>query len=84
MGSRANKTGKRKWKCTMTRAKRKPRLLQPVAYRIDEAAHIAGISRSKLYREIANGSLPTARIGRLRRILHEDLMRMLRSSRALN
>lgn len=65
----------------MTRKKRPARVLVPVAYRVDEAADIAGISRSKLYKEIASGSLPTARIGRLRRILHEDLVRMLRASR---
>jgi len=68
----------------MTRTKRNTRALQPVAYRVDEAAHVAGISRSKLYKVMDGGSLPFVRIGRMRRILHEDLVRMLRRSRKKN
>ena len=40
---------------------------------IPAAAHLLGVSRSKLYELLGEGELPTVRIGRSRRIAIADL-----------
>ncbi len=63
-------------------SRRQRRKLLPVAYRIDEAADISGLSLSKLYNEIAGGRLRTTLIGRSRRVLHDDLLRVMKAGRS--
>jgi len=46
-----------------------PRLL----LRVEEAARILGLGRSKMYELLATGELPAVRIGRARRILVSGL-----------
>jgi excisionase family DNA binding protein len=46
----------------------------PLAYSIPDAADMLGIGRSKLYKLLDEGSLPTVSIGRRRLIAHADLV----------
>jgi excisionase family DNA binding protein len=46
----------------------------PIAYSIKQAAASAGVSRSQLYNEIANGNLPARKRGRSTLVLHDDLI----------
>ncbi len=39
-----------------------------LAYRIDEAAELAGVSRRTIYNLIAHGKLKTIKIGKCRRV----------------
>lgn len=48
-----------------------------LAYRIDEAAELAGISRDTIYRLIAAGKLKTVKIGRCRVVTAKVLNAML-------
>lgn len=50
---------------------------------IPAAAGLLGVSRSKLYELLAEGALPTVRIGRSRRIAIADLEVFVRRSRDL-
>ena len=50
----------------------------PIAVRPNEAARLAGLSRRSIEHLIANGSLPSRRVGRARLILLADLRRLLR------
>jgi excisionase family DNA binding protein len=47
-----------------------------LAYRIDEAAKIIGVSRTTLYKLIAEGKLKTIRIGSDRRVPAMELERL--------
>lgn len=53
-----------------------------LAYSPEEAAHQLGISRSKLYEYLHDGSLPSVKLGRSRRITHEALMTFLAGNAA--
>lgn len=48
-----------------------------LAYSVNEAAAIAGLSRSWLYGEITAGRLRTRKAGRRRLVLHTDLVSFL-------
>ena len=48
---------------------------------IPAAAQLLGVSRSKLYELLAEGALPTVRIGRSRRIAMVDLEAFVRRCR---
>ena len=50
---------------------------------IPVAANLLGVSRSKLYDLLAEGELPTVRIGRARRIAVADLEAFVRRCRRL-
>lgn len=50
-----------------------------LAYRIDEAAERAGVSRATLYRLIAAGKLKTVKIGGCRVISAEVLGRLIKN-----
>jgi excisionase family DNA binding protein len=47
------------------------------------AAHLLGVSRSKLYELVAAGELPTVRIGRSRRVAVADLEEFVRRCRTV-
>lgn len=49
---------------------------------VPEAAALLAISRSKLYRYIQDGSMPSVHIGGSRRISHEDLQDFVNKSRS--
>ena len=49
----------------------------PMAYAPAEAAQMLGVSRAMLYRLMDKGDLPSFRIGRARRIRHDDLVAMV-------
>jgi excisionase family DNA binding protein len=53
----------------------------PIAYSMDEAARRAGIGRTTIYFAIRDGELPSLKMGRSRRILHDDFIAWLRSHR---
>lgn len=44
-----------------------------LCWTVEESARAVGISRSKLYAEIASGSMPVVRIGRSVRVRKSDL-----------
>jgi len=52
----------------MTHSKRK-QLLEPIAYRINDAVQVSGLSRSKLYQLISTGSLASIKVAGRRLIL---------------
>lgn len=52
-----------------------PRLLYPP----EDAAQMLGVSRSTVYELMAAGKLASVRIGRARRIRHDDLVRFVRA-----
>jgi excisionase family DNA binding protein len=53
----------------------------PLAYTMEEAARRAGIGRTTVYFAIRDGTLPSLKMGRSRRILHDDFIAWLRSHR---
>ncbi|MEW6273265.1 MAG: helix-turn-helix domain-containing protein [Thermodesulfobacteriota bacterium] len=56
-------------------------VVTPLAVAVAEAARLVGVSRSALYDLVSRGELPTARIGRRRVVLLEDLRAWLRAQR---
>lgn len=57
-------------------------LPQKPYYRVDEVAHYFGVSKVTIYRLIAEGELPAARVRRSLRIRAADLKRLERLTRA--
>jgi excisionase family DNA binding protein len=55
---------------------------QKLAYRVDEAIQVSGLGRTFLYEHIANGQLPSVKIGGCRLILHDDLLAFLKGAAA--
>lgn len=58
---------------TTTRPPVPPRLAYPPA----EVAELLGLGRSKVMVMIADGEIPSVKIGRARRVLHSDLVEYL-------
>lgn len=52
---------------------------EKIAFTINEAEHVSGLSRSHVYKLIAEGHLPRRKVGRRTLILREDLEAYLRS-----
>lgn len=50
-----------------------------MAYRIDDAAHVVGLSRSSLYKDIREKKLPIMKRNRSTFVLHDDLYAYLQS-----
>lgn len=50
---------------------------EPWLLRVEEVARLLGLSRSKVYEMIADGTLSSVTIGRSRRIRREDLRRFV-------
>jgi excisionase family DNA binding protein len=55
--------------------------VQPIAFRIPDAAAAAGLSRTTLYEEMDRGKLAYVKIGNRRLILRDDLVAFLVSHR---
>ncbi len=53
----------------------------PIAYRIDDAARVSGLSRTTLYELIGSGALPSVKAGGRRLILADDLRAFLTAQR---
>jgi excisionase family DNA binding protein len=49
-------------------------------YTMDEAAQILKISKSTIHRRISEGSLPSLKTGRIRRIRGKDLLAFIESA----
>ncbi|WP_232629103.1 helix-turn-helix domain-containing protein [Methylobacterium sp. Leaf118] len=54
--------------------------LTPIAYRPGDAAHVLGVSRSTIYKMMADGDLEARHLGGATLIAHEELLRVLRSA----
>ena len=54
----------------------------PLLYRPEEAARLLGCGRAYLYQLLADGSIPSVKVGRLRRIPAEALGAYVDSLRA--
>lgn len=52
-------------------------IIDRLAYSVDEAAQALGISRARLYELIADGTIPSVKLGRRRLIRRETLVRLL-------
>jgi excisionase family DNA binding protein len=50
-----------------------PRLTERLAYSVDEAAQITGLSRDLLYEQMRTGRLRYVKVGRRRIITRQDL-----------
>jgi excisionase family DNA binding protein len=46
----------------------------PLVYTMAEAAEALGVSRTKLYRLVGDGTIPSLRIGKSRRIRRDSLV----------
>lgn len=65
------------------RAKVPHRPVQPLAYRVDEAAAVMGIGRAKLWALIAEGRIQARRIDGATVVRHSDLEDFLASAPAV-
>jgi len=52
--------------------------MRKIAYTIDQATEVSSIGRSKLYKFIKSGELPTVKVGRRTLIEHKSLETLLR------
>lgn len=57
------------------------RLDDRLALQLGEAAQAIGISKATIYRRIADGSLPSTRVGGRRLVLRDDLLALLNGGR---
>ncbi|WP_324827925.1 helix-turn-helix domain-containing protein [Qipengyuania zhejiangensis] len=59
-------------------------LVEPICVRVNDAARMIGVGRTKLYELIANGELEAVKIGKATRITTSSLHRLVERHRALN
>lgn len=52
-----------------------------LAYTTEEVADMLGTSRMFIYTEMQRGHLPSVKLGRARRVLHDDVMAYLAARR---
>lgn len=57
---------------------------EPICVRVNDAARMIGIGRTKLYELISSGELETVKIGKATRITTASLHRLVERHRALN
>ena len=57
---------------------------EPICVRVNDAARMIGIGRTKLYELIASGELETIKIGKATRITTASLHKLVERHRALN
>jgi excisionase family DNA binding protein len=50
----------------------------PLAYRINDAAAVAGLCRSQIYNLMRDGTLPFIEVGKIRMIRADDLRKLLK------
>lgn len=57
---------------------------EPICVRVNDAARMIGVGRTKLYELIACGELETVKLGKATRITTASLHRLVERHRALN
>ena len=60
------------------------RPVEPICVRVNDAARMIGIGRTKLYELISSGELETVKIGRATRITTASLHKLVEECRASN
>ena len=60
------------------------RTVEPICVRVNDAARMIGVGRTKLYELISSGELETIKIGKATRITTASLHRLVERHRALN
>ena len=60
------------------------RTVEPICVRVNDAARMIGVGRTKLYELISSGELETIEIGKATRITTASLHRLVERHRALN
>lgn len=68
--------------CTLVHVTTPTTASDRLAYTVEEAAELIGMSRSGLYKRIAKGEIATLKIGAARRITREQLHAFLESKAA--
>jgi excisionase family DNA binding protein len=58
--------------------------VEPICVRVNDAARMIGVGRTKLYELISNGELETVKIGKSTRITTASLHRLVERHRAFN
>ena len=58
--------------------------VEPICVRVNDAAHMIGVGRTKLYELISSGELEVVRFGKATRITTASLHRLVERHRALN
>ena len=58
--------------------------IEPLCVRVNDAALMIGVGRTKLYELISRGELETVKIGKATRITTVSLRRLVERHRALN
>ena len=58
--------------------------IEPLCVRVNDAALMIGVGRTKLYELISRGELETVKIGKATRITTASLHRLVERHRALN
>lgn len=51
--------------------------VEPICVRVNDAAHMIGIGRTKLYELISSGELETVKIGKGTRVMTESLRALI-------
>jgi excisionase family DNA binding protein len=59
-------------------------LVEPICVRVNDAARMIGVGRTKLYELIANGELETVKLGKATRVTTASLHKLVERHRALN
>ena len=57
---------------------------EPICVRVNDAARMIGVGRTKLYELISSGEVETIKIGKATRITTASLHRLVERHRALN
>lgn len=58
--------------------------VDPICVRVNDAARMIGVGRTKLYELISTGELETVKIGQATRVTTASLYRLVERSRVLN
>jgi len=58
--------------------------VEPICVRVNDAARMIGVGRTKLYELISNGELETIKIGKATRITMASLHNLVERHRAMN
>lgn len=58
--------------------------VEPLCLRVNDAARMIGVGRTKLYELISSGELETVKIGKATRITTASLHRLVERHRAMN
>ena len=61
-----------------------PQSVEPICVRINDAARMIGVGRTKLYELISSGELETVKIGKATRVTTASLYKLVERRRALD